>query len=124
VTLRQAYIFASVLVLLSFIRVLFNQWFMFQLFVFGMKVRIACSALIYRRCLKLNKSSLEKTTAGQLVNLLSNDVNRFDNAFIFLHFLWICPVELIVGIYYMDVTLGHTAIAGVAVLIISLIFQG
>jgi ATP-binding cassette subfamily C (CFTR/MRP) protein 4 len=124
VTLQQAYIFASILLLLSFIRVLLNQWFMFQLYVFGMKVRIACSALIYRRCLKLNKCSLEKTTAGQLVNLLSNDVNRFDTAFIFLHFLWIGPVELIVGIYYMDVTLGHTAVAGAGILILSLFFQG
>jgi ATP-binding cassette subfamily C (CFTR/MRP) protein 4 len=61
---------------------------------------------------------------GQLINLLSNDVNRFDTAFLFAHTLWTGPVELIVGIYYMDVTLGHTAIAGVAVLILTLFYQG
>jgi hypothetical protein len=33
------------------------------------------------------------------------------------------PVELIVGIYYMDVTLGHTAIAGAVVLILTLFFK-
>jgi ABC-type transport system involved in cytochrome bd biosynthesis fused ATPase/permease subunit len=61
---------------------------------------------------------------GRLVNLLSNDVNRFDTAFINVHALWMAPVELIVAIYYMDVTLGHTAIAGAVVLILTLFFQG
>jgi ATP-binding cassette subfamily C (CFTR/MRP) protein 4 len=124
VTQQQAYIFASVLVLLSLIRVLLRHWNLFQLRILGMKVRIACSALIYRRCLKLKKSTLEKISVGQLINLLSNDVNRFDTAFLFAHTLWTGPVELIVGIYYMDITLGHTATAGVAVLILTLFYQG
>jgi ATP-binding cassette subfamily C (CFTR/MRP) protein 4 len=124
VTQQQAYIFASVLVLLSLIRGLCAHWNMFQLRILGTKVRIACSALIYRRCLKLKKNTLEKISMGQLVNLLSNDVNRFDTAFLFAHTLWTGPVELILGIYYMDVTLGHTAIAGVAVLILTLFYQG
>jgi ATP-binding cassette subfamily C (CFTR/MRP) protein 4 len=124
VTRQQAYIFASVLVLLSLIRVLFAHWYLFQLHILGIKVRIACSALIYRRCLKLKKSTLEKISVGRLVNLLSNDVSRFDTALINVHALWMVPVELIVAIYYMDVTLGHTAIAGAVVLILTLFFQG
>jgi ATP-binding cassette subfamily C (CFTR/MRP) protein 4 len=124
VTQQQAYIFASVLVLLSLIRVLSGHWNFFQLRILGMKVRIACSALIYRRCLKLKKSTLEKISVGQLINLLSNDVNRFDTAFLFAHTQWTGPVELIVGIYYMDITLGHTATAGSAVLILTLFYQG
>jgi hypothetical protein len=61
---------------------------------------------------------------GQLDNFLSNDINRFDTGFKYVHTLWMAPVEIIVGIYYMDVTLGHTAIAGAAVLILTLFFKG
>ncbi|KAK7893420.1 hypothetical protein WMY93_022572 [Mugilogobius chulae] len=34
-----------------------------------------------------------KTTTGQIVNLLSNDVMKFDEVTLFLHFLWVAPLQ-------------------------------
>lgn len=62
--------------------------------------------------LKLNQTSLGKITAGQLVNLLSNDVQRFDYASLFLHFIWIMPIQCATGLYVMYTSVGIAAFAG------------
>ncbi|XP_034942803.1 multidrug resistance-associated protein 4-like isoform X2 [Chelonus insularis] len=67
----------------------------------GMRVRVACSSLIYRKSLKLSKASLDNTAAGQVVNLIGNDVLRFDLIFLYLNYIWIMPIQLVVVGYIM-----------------------
>uniref|UniRef100_A0A8C4HL03 Multidrug resistance-associated protein 4 n=1 Tax=Dicentrarchus labrax TaxID=13489 RepID=A0A8C4HL03_DICLA len=75
----------------------------------GMKIRVAmylCSI----------SSAMGKTTTGQIVNLLSNDVNKFDDVTIFLHFLWVGPLQAaaVVGLLWLEI--GPSCLAGMVVL--------
>ncbi|KTF72140.1 hypothetical protein cypCar_00047664 [Cyprinus carpio] len=58
-----------------------------------------------------------QTTTGQIVNLLSNDVNKFDELTIFLHFLWVGPLQAaaVIGLLWQEI--GASCLAGMAVLI-------
>ncbi|XP_069678149.1 ATP-binding cassette sub-family C member 4-like isoform X2 [Periplaneta americana] len=49
---------------------------------YGMQMRVACGSLIYRKSLRLGQATVQDAATGQLVNLLSNDVARFDRVFI------------------------------------------
>lgn len=61
---------------------------------------------------------------GQVVNLLSNDVNRFDMAVVFLNYLWLGPIQTIVVTYILWKEIGVSSIIGVAVLLAVIPLQG
>ncbi|XP_053085620.1 multidrug resistance-associated protein 4 isoform X3 [Pangasianodon hypophthalmus] len=89
----------------------------------GMKFRIAMCHMIYKKALYLNSVAMGKTTTGQTVNLLSNDVHKFDEVTIFLHFLWVVPLQAaaVVGLLWQEI--GPSCLAGMAVLIFLLPLQ-
>jgi ATP-binding cassette subfamily C (CFTR/MRP) protein 4 len=68
--------------------------------------------------------ALGEASVGHTVNLLSNDVARFDNSFVFLPFLVIGPVETAVIVYLMWVKIGISSVIGVAALLLFIPVQG
>lgn len=62
--------------------------------------------------MKLNRTSLGETAPGQLVNLMSNDVQRFDFASTFLHYIWIMPITTAIATYVMYRNVSWAALAG------------
>ncbi|OXU22329.1 hypothetical protein TSAR_007649, partial [Trichomalopsis sarcophagae] len=84
----------------------------------GMRARVACCTLIYRKTLRLNKSVLDQTAAGQVVNLMSNDVSRFDQFFMFFNNVWITPIQIILIVYVMWDSIGVLLMVGIAILVV------
>jgi len=88
-----------------------------------MKMRVAVSSAIYRKALRLSRTSLGDTTTGQVVNLLSNDLNRFDRCLIHFHFLWLGPLELLIAAYFLYQQIGLASFYGISILILYLPLQ-
>ncbi|CAG4922635.1 unnamed protein product [Colias eurytheme] len=88
----------------------------------GMRVRIACCSLIYRKILKLNRIGLSNTEPGQVINLMSNDVNRFDVAATFLNCMWVMPIVVIVVSYLVWQHIQWAMFAALAVIFLQTVF--
>ncbi|CAH1380341.1 unnamed protein product [Tenebrio molitor] len=112
-----------IITLTFFLRALSLNIFFLKLTSLGMEFRIACSSLIYRKLLKMKTTTIQKISLGQIVNLLSNDVERFDKAVTSWNFLWIGPLKTIIAAYYLFVTYGYTSIVGILVSVLCLIIQ-
>ncbi len=71
----------------------------------------------------MSQSALGNTTIGQMVNLLSNDVNRFDIGMGMLHYIWVGPIQLLIVIYILWGHFGWSCLIGVALLVLFVPFQ-
>lgn len=123
VALREAYIYATMLTACTLIFALLHHLYFYHVQCAGMRLRVAMCHMIYRKALRLSNVALGKTTTGQIVNLLSNDVNKFDQVTIFLHFLWAGPLQAVAVTALLWMEIGISCLAGMAVLIILLPLQ-
>ncbi|KAK5646881.1 hypothetical protein RI129_005345 [Pyrocoelia pectoralis] len=123
ITKSEAYCFAAGVVACSLVQVFIVSLSALAYSQIGMKMRIATCSLIYRKTLKLRKSTLREMTVGHVVNLLSNDVSRFDFVMAISHFLWVGPLQTVIVIYFVYQEAGVSAIIGVVVLLLFLPLQ-
>ncbi|XP_068992124.1 ATP-binding cassette sub-family C member 4-like isoform X3 [Neodiprion pinetum] len=118
-------IYAGLLVLVIFLDILIMHHTDLRTQQIGMRVRVACCSLIYRKVLRLDQNAAHNTAAGKVANLISNDVARFDSIFIFLHHFWIMPIQLAISGYVMWLSIGvATFIAIGATMAQTLLLQG
>ncbi|KAH8312051.1 hypothetical protein KR044_009125 [Drosophila immigrans] len=114
ITLEDAYINAIGIVVCMLIPVITFHSFIFYIFQLGTKLRLAFSGLIYRKCLQVSKSSCNDGLRARAINILSNDLGRFDVALCFLHDTWKGPMESIIIGYLMYREIGLSAVIGVS----------
>lgn len=70
------------------------------------------------QALRLSQTALGETAPGKVVNLLSNDVNRFDWVTMFLNSMWTAPLlTLIVGIL-LWIEIGVAGMIGIVIVFI------
>lgn len=123
-SIETAFLYVAAIVVCSIGTVVTRQSYMMAMLHIGMKMRIAVCSLVYRKTLKLSMAALRETTVGQSVNLLSNDVNRFDNSVLFLVYLWFGPLQTLILLYLMWLEIGFAAFVGVATILLVIPIQG
>lgn len=61
---------------------------------------------------------------GQAINLMSNDVSRFDWAMAFTHDLWGAPLGSAIAGYLIYTQIGYAGLIGMALLVVLMPLQG
>lgn len=97
-----------------------NHRMYFNGFRMGMQLRTAVSLLIFEKSLKISTSAFAQTTTGQMVNLLSSDVTKFDTPD--LQSLW-SPLILPVLVVLLWREIGEAALIGLGLLFIFMPIQ-
>ncbi|CAH2099897.1 unnamed protein product [Euphydryas editha] len=114
-TYRNAHIYNFILNFLTITTALMLHHVTLSQSCVGMRVRIAACSILYRKILRLNRIGLSKTEPGQVINLMSNDVNRFDQAALYLHYIWMMPFVVPVVSYLVWQHIGYATLAALAV---------
>ncbi|XP_077987381.1 ATP-binding cassette sub-family C member 4-like [Glandiceps talaboti] len=122
-TQTDALMYATGVAGCTILLILFEHPSTFYLQRIGMRVRISCCSLIYRKVLKLSHIAMRQTTTGQIVNLLSNDVNKFDELSKLFPFVWVGPLECVAVFVILWRQIGPPCLAGFVVLFILIPIQ-
>eukprot|EP00934_Nitzschia_sp_Nitz4_P006161 Nitzschia sp. Nitz4//scaffold366_size23882//2073//6107//NITZ4_008438-RA/size23882-processed-gene-0.30-mRNA-1//-1//CDS//3329549299//6151//frame0 len=115
---REGYKWASLLVL-SGVVILFEHHHVFLItWRKGMQLRASCVAAIYAKSLRLSSTHHEtNSSTGKIMNLASNDVERFLQAALFVNHLFWAPLQAIAILVVGCFILGPAFAAGFGLLV-------
>lgn len=120
----EFYLSAAGVSILGGMHIFTHHPYFFNMQRIGMRIRIACCSLVYRKALRLSQAALSKTAVGQMVNLLSNDVNRFDQSVLFVPYLVAGPLQTAIVTWVLWQHLGISCLAGISFVLLYIPFQG
>lgn len=74
--------------------------------------------ILYFKALRLSQTALGETALGKVVNLLSNDVGRFDLVSTLIHSMWSAPLMAIIVGYLLLLEAGWAGMIGILVVFV------
>ncbi|NXT66265.1 MRP1 protein, partial [Chaetops frenatus] len=109
------YFYAFSMFLLGCLQTLFEQHYMYMCLVLGLRLRTALTGLVYRKILVMSNASRKAATIGEIVNLVSVDVQKLMDLIIYFNGTWLAPVRIIICFVFLWQLLGPSALTAIAV---------
>ncbi|XP_014669594.1 PREDICTED: multidrug resistance-associated protein 4-like [Priapulus caudatus] len=114
----EAYLYAMGISLCALWLSIARHPYMYALQHLGMQLRIACCAVLYKKSLRICNSVLSYTPPAEILGLLTSEINKFDQAIIFFHYLWVGPLEALAIVILLYWYIGPASFAGCGVLVV------
>uniref|UniRef100_A0A8C3KNF7 ABC-type glutathione-S-conjugate transporter n=1 Tax=Calidris pygmaea TaxID=425635 RepID=A0A8C3KNF7_9CHAR len=111
----HGYFYAFAMFLLACLQTLFEQRYMYMCLVLGLRLKTAVTGLVYRKILVMSNASRKAATVGEIVNLVSVDVQKLMDLIIYFNGTWLAPIRIIICFVFLWQLLGPSALASIAV---------
>lgn len=107
-------------IMLALAAISFNQSFQYSKLVGGHSRTILTKALL-KKSIIANSETRYKYPSGKIISFMSSDLSRIDMALGTMPLAFAFPVPIIIGIVLLIVNIGVSALAGIAIFILTLI---
>ncbi|KAG5420363.1 hypothetical protein I9W82_002244 [Candida metapsilosis] len=97
-----------------------NNKYMLRNLENSLNIRSSLTSLVYKKTLKLSNEARLDSSSGDIINLMSVDINRISSAMINLSTLIIAPFDTIMGLVSLWPLLGVSTFAGFMAIIVAL----
>ncbi|XP_068279070.1 ATP-binding cassette sub-family C member 6 [Nyctibius grandis] len=111
----HGYFYACTMFLLACLQTLFEQRYMYMCLVLGLRLKTAVTGLAYRKILVMSNASRKAATVGEIVNLVSVDVQKLMDLIIYFNGTWLAPIRIIICFVFLWQLLGPSALTSIAV---------
>ncbi|NWJ05847.1 MRP6 protein, partial [Crypturellus undulatus] len=116
----HGYFYAFTLFLLACFQTLFEQRYMYVCLVVGLRLKTAVTGLVYRKILVMSNASRKAAAVGEIVNLVSVDIQKLMDLIIYFNGTWLAPIRIIVCFVFLWQLLGPSALTSIAVFLLLL----
>ncbi|XP_044535039.1 ATP-binding cassette sub-family C member 6 [Gracilinanus agilis] len=116
----KGYFYAVLLFLSACLQTLFEQRHMYVCMVLEIRLRTAVMGLVYRKVLALSSAVRKTAAVGEIINLVSVDVQRLMDAVLYLNGLWLPVIWMIICFTFLWQLLGPSALTAIAVFLVLL----
>ena len=124
VSRESARLYGAGLIVMTLIFSLFRHYAFLLCFNLGLNVRAALTVLLFKKILSVSKSSNKQTDAGQVLNVLANDLYRFDEVTKSFFGVIAGPIMAGIAMYVTYRNIGPSFGGGLVILLIFVPFQG
>ena len=83
-----------------------------------MKVKTCLMSTVYKKALVLSNDGRKDFSTGQIINMMSVDVQAIVDYIIMINIIWSAPIQLFVCFYLLWQQLGIATLAGAATLVL------
>lgn len=90
-----------------------RQW-IFGARQLGLWLRAALISHIYKKGLVLSSQSRQSCTSGEIINLMSVDIQRITDVMWYLNVIWMLPIQVSLAMYILHTNLGLGFVAAIA----------
>jgi len=120
----KGYFYGALLFSVVTLQSLMMSQYFERMFVIGVKVRTTLIAALYKKSLKISSAAKKESTVGEIVNLMSVDVQKFMDLLPYANILWSALLQIGLSTFFIYQELGWPAFVGVAILFVSLPLNG
>lgn len=116
--LTRGFMIAGGMFLVSVTQTAFLHQYFQRAFDLGMRIKSALTSVIYNKSLVLSNETKQGSNTGDIVNLMSVDVQRLQDLVQNLQIVWSGPFQIFMCLYSLHGLLGNSMWAGVAIMVV------
>lgn len=120
IPLTRGFMIAGCMFVVSVTQTAFVHQYFHRVFDLGMKIKTALISVIYNKALVLSNDTRNESTTGDIVNLMSVDVQRLQELVQNVQLIWSGPFQITICLISLHNLLGKSMWAGLAVMIITI----
>ncbi|KAK0231362.1 multidrug resistance-associated ABC transporter [Armillaria fumosa] len=89
----------------------------------GLILKTGIIGTIFRKSMRLSGQARLQHSIGKITNMISADASRLDRGCMYIHNLWVAPIQIVIVVGLLCNNLGYSALVGFGVLIFSFPMQ-
>ncbi|KAK9077005.1 hypothetical protein SSX86_005340 [Deinandra increscens subsp. villosa] len=117
-SLTSGYLLALGFLGAKFVETLTQRQWIFGARQLGLRLRAALISHIYKKGLVLSNRSCQSHTSGEIINIMSVDIQRITDLMWYINTLFMLPIQISLAMFILHINLGMGSFVGLAATII------